>query len=150
MLLGPLPSPLAVAMTRSVSAGSCSTHSATRAAALMATGASGAVAAGGVKLCIPVKEGAAVKTAKAGKCPAGYTLQELGAEGREGAPGKQGPEGTPGKQGPEGTPGREGPEGKNAFTASARVRFVSGSGNTIDPDVSSAIHAPHPTTWQST
>ena len=66
-----------------------------RAAVLMAslaTGmslltASGAVAAGGTKVCVPEKEGATIKTPKGGVCKPKYTLTELGAEGKEGKPG---------------------------------------------------------------
>jgi hypothetical protein len=49
-----------------------------------------ATASGGTKVCVPSKEGKQIVTPKAGLCKAGYTLTELGAEGKEG---KQGPEG---------------------------------------------------------
>lgn len=68
----------------------------------------------GTMLCIPVKEGKPVKTPKAGACATGYTLTELGAEGKEGKEGKTGKEGPEGKQGIEGKPGAE---GKSPFTA---------------------------------
>ena len=80
--------------------------------------ASGAAAAGGVKLCVPTAEATAVLTPTGGACKAGYTLTELGAEGKEGkagAPGKEGvagKEGAPGKEGKAGTTGKEGPPGK--------------------------------------
>lgn len=56
-------------------------------------------AAGGTKVCVPVKEGAPIKTPKGGNCAAGYTLTELGAEGKEG------PQGPEGKEGPKGESG---------------------------------------------
>jgi hypothetical protein len=65
--------------------------------------AGGALAAGGVKLCIPEAEGAATVTPTKGACAAKYKLVELGAEGKEGKEGKAGKEGAPGKEGKEGT-----------------------------------------------
>jgi hypothetical protein len=55
-----------------------------------------AVASGGTEVCVPSREGKPILTPRAGACRAGYTLTELGAEGKEGKPG---------------------PEGKNEFTA---------------------------------
>src|ERR1700730_6642429 len=72
-------------------------------------GASSAWAAGGTKLCI--KEGKPVAAPKAGVCKPGYTLTELGAEGKEGPAGKEGKEGSAGKEGKEGPEGKEGKEG---------------------------------------
>ena len=44
----------------------------------------GEALAAGTKLCIPLKENKPVKTPKAGACATGFTLTELGAEGKEG------------------------------------------------------------------
>jgi hypothetical protein len=74
-----------------------------------------ALASGGTPICIPTKEGKAIVTPIKGVCKTGYTLRELGAEGKEGAAGKTGPEGNQGPAGPEGKVGPEGgagPEGK--------------------------------------
>lgn len=77
-------------------------------------------AAGGTKVCVPQKENKPIRTTKGGTCLAGYTLTELGAEGKEGPEGK---EGAPGKEGKEGTPelegkeGKEGPPGASGFAA---------------------------------
>jgi hypothetical protein len=111
---------------------------------LMLVAGTGAASAAGLKLCVPSKEGKPLVTPKAGVCKTGYTLTELGAEGKQGpagpqgAPGKEGAvgaQGATGKEGPlgaQGAPGKEGPlgpegpigkegaagpEGKNAFTA---------------------------------
>ena len=78
-------------------------------AALFATPGS-AWALGGVKLCIPEKANAAVKTPNtSGACTntkaVTYRLTELGAEGKEGKPG------------PEGKEGRQGPEASGPFSA---------------------------------
>lgn len=73
------------------------------AAGLLLVSAAGALAAGGVSLCIPEAEGAATVTPTKGACAAKYTLVELGAEGKEGKEGKAGKEGPPGKEGKEGT-----------------------------------------------
>jgi hypothetical protein len=62
-------------------------------------------AAGGMKLCVPKKEGAGLVTPKHGKCKKGYNLTTLGAEGKAGTAGKQG---AAGNAGPEGKPGPEG------------------------------------------
>ncbi|HEV2981872.1 MAG TPA: hypothetical protein VGX51_10610, partial [Solirubrobacteraceae bacterium] len=59
-------------------------------------------AAGGTKVCLPGKEGKPIVTPKSGVCKPGYTLTELGAEGKEGAQGKEGPAGKEGKEGPKG------------------------------------------------
>jgi hypothetical protein len=67
-------------------------------------------AAGGMKLCVPKKEGAGLVTPKHGKCKKGYMLTTLGAEGKAGAEGKQGEAGKPGPE------GKQGPEGKAGFT----------------------------------
>jgi hypothetical protein len=71
-----------------------------------------ALAAGGTSVCIPAKEGKAIVTPVKGVCKTGYTLRELGAEGKEGPEGKTGPEGKQGPAGPDGKQGSEGPEGK--------------------------------------
>ncbi len=65
-------------------------------AGLLLVGAAGALAAGGVSLCIPEAENAATVTPTKGACPAKYTLTELGAEGKEGKEGKAGKEGKEG------------------------------------------------------
>jgi hypothetical protein len=67
--------------------------------------------AAGLKVCVPAKEGKPIVTPKAGVCKAGYTLTELGGEGKEGPAGKEG------KEGKEGKAGKAGPEGKSPFTA---------------------------------
>ncbi len=80
------------------------------------------LASGGTPVCIPTKEGKAIVTPVKGVCKSGYTLRELGAEGKEGSEGKVGPEGKAGSAGPEGKTGSEGkqgpegPEGKDTFT----------------------------------
>jgi hypothetical protein len=66
-----------------------------------------ALASGGTPVCIPTKEGKAIVTPIKGVCKTGYTLRELGAEGKEGPAGETGAEG---KQGP------AGPEGADTFT----------------------------------
>jgi hypothetical protein len=73
-------------------------------------------AAGGMKLCVPTKEGAGLVTPKHGKCKRGYRLTTLGAEGKAGADGKQGAAGKPGAEGKQGPEGRLGPEGRAGFT----------------------------------
>jgi hypothetical protein len=77
---------------------------------LMSVGS--AAAAGGTKLCVPTAENTAVVTPTAGACKSGYTLTELGAEGKEGKEGKAGSEGKAGKEGKEGKAGAEGKAGK--------------------------------------
>lgn len=62
-------------------------------------------AAGGTKVCLPGKEGKPIVTPKSGVCKAGYTLTELGAEGKEGPAGKEGPKGEKGLQGEKGFSG---------------------------------------------
>jgi len=52
-----------------------------------------AMASGGIKLCVPKKEGGAVVTPKHGKCSKGYKLTALGAEAKEGRPGAEGKRG---------------------------------------------------------
>ena len=52
--------------------------------------AGSAAAAGGTKMCVPKKEGKPLVTPTKGACKKGYTLTELGAQGK---PGKEGPEG---------------------------------------------------------
>jgi len=87
---------------------------------LLAVLASGALATGGVKLCVPEGPNLATLTPNTkGECPkpqgAHYKLMELGAEGKQGEPGKegkQGKEGNEGKQGSQGEAGKEGKEGK--------------------------------------
>jgi hypothetical protein len=78
--------------------------------AVFLTMASASLAAGGIKVCTPKKEGNAIVTPKHGKCKKGYKLTGLGVEGKSGAAGKAGPEG---KQGPE---GRAGPAGIAGLT----------------------------------
>ena len=46
--------------------------------------AGSAIAAGGTKMCIPTAENTAIVTPTAGACKTGFTLTELGAEGKEG------------------------------------------------------------------
>ena len=65
----------------------------------LATTASGALAAGGVSLCIPTAANQATVTPTGGTCASGYKLTELGAEGKEGKEGKAGKEGVQGKEG---------------------------------------------------
>src|SRR5207245_293142 len=74
------------------------------------TTAGTALATGGVKVCVPKKEGNAILTPKHRKCKKGYKLTSLGVEGKSGATGKAGSEG---KAGPE---GKQGPEGKPGLT----------------------------------
>lgn len=89
---------------------------------LLAVFGTGAAAAAGLKVCVPGVEGKPIVTPKAGVCKAGYTLTELGAEGKEGKEGPAGKEGPPGKEGPQGKEGpagktgKTGPEGKSPFT----------------------------------
>ncbi|HEY5062130.1 MAG TPA: hypothetical protein VII52_11380 [Gemmatimonadaceae bacterium] len=52
---------------------------------------------------MPTAENTAIVTPTAGACKAGFTLTELGAEGKEGKEGKAGKEGPAGKEGKEGT-----------------------------------------------
>jgi hypothetical protein len=66
-------------------------------------------AAGGTKVCL--KEGKPVRSPQGGVCKPGYTLTELGAEGKEGPAGKEGKEGPAGKEGKEGPKGATGPSG---------------------------------------
>jgi len=62
-------------------------------------------AAGGTKVCVPVKEGGTIKTPKGGVCAAKYALAELGAEGKEGPQGPEGKEGPKGQNGAGGVTG---------------------------------------------
>lgn len=62
------------------------------AAVVMATGSSQPL-----ELCVPAKEGGAIKTTKEGACKSGFTLTEVNKEGPEG---KAGPEGKSGPEGP--------------------------------------------------
>jgi hypothetical protein len=62
-------------------------------------------ASGGTKVCLPGKEGKPIVTPKSGVCKPGYTLTELGAEGKEGPAGKEGKEGPKGEKGPPGASG---------------------------------------------
>jgi hypothetical protein len=74
-----------------------------------------ALAATGVKLCVPKTEGSVILTPKHGACKRGYKLTELdltGAEGKAGAVGAGGPEGKAGAGGKTGAAGAAGPEGK--------------------------------------
>jgi hypothetical protein len=52
---------------------------------------------GGTQVCIPNASGKPIVTPKGGVCKSGYTLKELGAEGKEGPPGKEGKAGPPGQ-----------------------------------------------------
>lgn len=81
--------------------------------------ASGAMASGGLKLCIPTKEGKSPITPKGGVCKAGYILNELGAEGKEGAKGEKGEKGESGGKGQEGKPGEKGEKGEKGETGQA-------------------------------
>jgi hypothetical protein len=85
--------------------------------ATLAVTAGAAQAAGGLKLCVPKREGASLVTPKHGKCPKGAHLTTLGQEGNAGPTGKAGSEGKEGKQGPE---GKAGPEGTGGLTAEQR------------------------------
>lgn len=58
-----------------------------------------ALAAGGVKVCVPKREGSAVLTPRHGRCKKGFKLTALGAEGKEGTGGKEGKPGAEGKAG---------------------------------------------------
>jgi hypothetical protein len=100
-------------------------------------------AAGGMKLCVPKKEGAGLVTPKHGKCKRGYRLTTLGAEGKAGAEGKQGAAGKPGTEGKQGPEGKQGLEGKAGLTAEQAeqlkallpyVRFV-GDGVAGEPTI---------------
>src|SRR4030088_437958 len=48
---------------------------------------------GGTQVCVPTASNKALVTPKGGVCKAGYTLKEVGVEGKEGPPGKEGPAG---------------------------------------------------------
>ena len=65
--------------------------------------ASSSLAAGGLKLCVPKKEGAATLTPKHGKSKKGYRLTSI-TQGKEG---KSGPEGKAGHEGKAGLTGAE-------------------------------------------
>jgi len=84
--------------------------------ASLAVAAAPSWAAGGMKLCVPKKEGAGLVTPKHGKCKKAYTLTTLGAEGPAGAEGKQGAAGKAGPEGKQGLEGKLGPEGKNGLS----------------------------------
>jgi hypothetical protein len=73
-------------------------------------------AAGGTKVCVPAKEGKPIRTPQGGVCKTGYTLIELGAEGKEGPAGKEGKEG---KEGPKGEKGATGSSGFAAAVTAA-------------------------------
>jgi hypothetical protein len=73
-------------------------------------------AAGGMKLCVPKKEGAGLVTPRHGKCKKGYKLTTLRAEGQAGAEGKQGAAGKAGPEGKQGPEGKLGPEGKDGLS----------------------------------
>jgi hypothetical protein len=75
-------------------------------------------AAGGTKVCLPGKEGKPIVTPKSGVCKAGYTLTELGAEGKEGPAGKEGKEG---KQGPAGASGFSGAVNANGTVRNGKI-----------------------------
>ncbi len=81
-------------------------------------------AAGGTKVCVPVKEGGTIKTPKGGVCAAKFALAELGAEGKEGPQGKEGP---PGAEGPQGPEGKEGPKGQNGAGGVTGLILANGS-----------------------
>jgi hypothetical protein len=88
----------------------------------LACGPDPAWAASGLTLCVPRSEGSALLTPRHGACKRGYKLTAIGAEGREGKPGREGAQGSPGgegRPGPEGKVGLEGepgPEGRAGFT----------------------------------
>jgi hypothetical protein len=48
---------------------------------------------GATQVCVPTASNKALVTPKGGVCKAGYTLKEVGVEGKEGPPGKEGPAG---------------------------------------------------------
>jgi hypothetical protein len=75
-------------------------------------------AAGGTKVCLPGKEGKPIVTPKSGVCKAGYTLTELGAEGKEGSAGKEGKEG---KEGPAGASGFSGAVNSNGTVRNGKI-----------------------------
>jgi hypothetical protein len=79
---------------------------------LLAATAGGAMAAGGISLCVPTAEGQATITPTKGACGTGYKLTELGAEGIEGKAGK------------EGAPGKEGKEGKLSGLSEAEIKTL--------------------------
>ena len=80
------------------------------AASLLSVLASGATASG-AKFC--VREGWPTFTPSKGKCPPGYTLTELGAQGPTGPQGVTGATGSRGATGTNGATGATGPAGSN-------------------------------------
>lgn len=83
-------------------------------------------ASGGTKACVPAKEGKAIVTAKEGACKSGYTLTEIGAEGK----GPTGPAGAKGETGATGATGPEGKEGKAAGPPPLDVTFFKNARST--------------------
>lgn len=77
-----------------------------------------AMASGGIKLCVPKREGDATITPKHGKCRQGYKLRELGSEGKEG---RQGPAG---KSGVAGTTGFTGSELETLRSLLPHIKYV--------------------------
>lgn len=84
------------------------------AASLLSVLASGATASG-AKFC--VREGWPTFTPSKGKCPPGYTLTELGAQGPTGPQGVTGATGSRGATGTNGATGATGPAGSNGANA---------------------------------
>jgi Hyaluronidase protein (HylP)/Collagen triple helix repeat (20 copies) len=97
--------------------------------------ASTALAAGGVRLCVPEKGGAAALTPKAGTCKAKYKPVDLGeaGEGSEGSEGKEGREGPPGPRGEQGEPGPVGPAGPVGPSGPQGPAGVSGATCILEP-----------------
>jgi hypothetical protein len=95
------------------------------AVAVLLLTAGSATAAGGIQLCVPAKEGKPLVTPKGGNCKAGFTLTELGAEGKEGPQGERGPEGGEGKQGPEGASAFSSEELEVLRSLAGHVHFIS-------------------------
>jgi hypothetical protein len=96
--------------------------------------ASAAVASGGTKACVPSKEGKPFLTPKAGVCKAGYTLTELGAEGKEGAQGVTGATGPSGAQGATGQAGALGPQGVTGATGAVGATGATGPEGKLGPE----------------
>jgi hypothetical protein len=82
------------------------------------------LAAGGVRFCVPKKEGSPILTAKHGKCGHGYHLANLQGEGKEGKPGPTGEAGQQGETGPEGKTGAEGFTSAEAETLKSILPYV--------------------------
>ena len=70
------------------------------AAGLLGVMASAAVAAGEVKVCVPSAEGQGIQTPIKGACKFGYTLTELGAEGKKAKKANRAKKGPTGRRAP--------------------------------------------------